>query len=815
MSNECPDRAQVVIIGGGVIGCSVAYHLAELGWTDVVLVERKSLTSGTTWHAAGLVGQLRATQNLTRMAQYTTDLYANLENLTGQATGFRQNGSLSLATDSERFEELKRGASMASCFGLEVEVITPEEALKLYPIMTTENLVGAVFLPRDGQTNPTDTTQALARGARNKGVKILEKTQATRLEKQSGRVSAVVTDQGRIECDFVVNCAGMWGRQVGEMAGVAVPLHAAEHFYVVTEPIPDLPRDLPVVREPSACNYYKEEAGKLMVGMFEPVAKPWGMEGIPEDFEFGTLPEDVDHIEAQLGYAIDRIPVLGETGIKIFFNGPESFTPDNRYFLGPSPEVSNFFVAAGFNSIGIQSAGGAGKVLAEWIVNGQAPMDLWDVDIRRMMPFQKNKHYLHDRTVEALGLLYAMHWPFRQPESARGVRTSPFHLQLKGQGACFGETAGWERANWFAPSGIDPVYEYSFRKQNWFPYSASEHWAVRERVGVFDMSSFGKFLLQGPDACKVLNRVSANQVDVAPGKVVYTQWLNDQGGIESDLTVTRMSEDQYLVVTAAASQMRDFYWLRESIRADERAYVTDVTAGYGVLSVMGPKSRELLAQMTPADLSNEAFEFGTSQEIEMGYGLVRASRISYVGELGWELYVPSDFALGIFDLLIEKGEAFDLAPAGLHALNSLRIEKAYRHWGHDIGPDDDPLQAGLGFAVDWNKSEGFRGREALARAADSLPSRRMVQFLLQEPDQMLYHEEPIWRDGERVGRTTSGMYGHSLGGCIGLGYVSHESGVDRAFVSEGNWEVEVAGERIAAKASLSPMYDPRSERVRA
>ena len=376
MSNECPDRAQVVIIGGGVIGCSVAYHLAELGWTDVVLVERKSLTSGTTWHAAGLVGQLRATQNLTRMAQYTTDLYANLENLTGQATGFRQNGSLSLATDSERFEELKRGASMASCFGLEVEVITPEEALKLYPIMTTENLVGAVFLPRDGQTNPTDTTQALARGARNKGVKILEKTQATRLEKQSGRVSAVVTDQGRIECDFVVNCAGMWGRQVGEMAGVAVPLHAAEHFYVVTEPIPDLPRDLPVVREPSACNYYKEEAGKLMVGMFEPVAKPWGMDGIPEDFEFGTLPEDVDHIEEQLGYAIDRIPILGETGIKIFFNGPESFTPDNRYFLGPSPEVSNFFVAAGFNSIGIQSAGGAGKVLAEWIVKGRAPMDL-------------------------------------------------------------------------------------------------------------------------------------------------------------------------------------------------------------------------------------------------------------------------------------------------------------------------------------------------------------------------------------------------------------------------------------------------------
>ncbi|HJP07980.1 MAG TPA: FAD-dependent oxidoreductase, partial [Arenicellales bacterium] len=435
MSGECPKQAQVVIVGGGVVGCSVAYHLAELGWTDVVLLERKSLTCGTTWHAAGLVGQLRATHNLTRLAQYTTDLYATLEEVTGQATGFRQNGSLSLASDAERFEELKRGASMASCFGLEVEVISPSEARELYPIMSIDDLVGAVFLPRDGQTNPTDTTQALARGARDKGVQILEHTRVTAFEKTSGRISAVVTDRGKISCEYVVNCAGMWGREVGQMCGVAVPLHAAEHFYVVTEPIPDLPGNLPVAREPSACNYYKEDAGKLLIGMFEPVSKPWGMNGIPEDFEFDTLPEDVEHIEAHLGYAIDRIPVLGETGIKIFFNGPESFTPDDRYLLGPAPEVPNFFVAAGFNSIGIQSAGGAGKVLAEWIVNGQPPMDLWDVDIRRMMPFQVNRKYLHDRTVEALGLLYAMHWPFRQPESARGVRTSPLHLRLKDQGA--------------------------------------------------------------------------------------------------------------------------------------------------------------------------------------------------------------------------------------------------------------------------------------------------------------------------------------------------------------------------------------------
>ncbi|MEK9743315.1 MAG: FAD-dependent oxidoreductase [Gammaproteobacteria bacterium] len=815
MSQECPEQARVVIIGGGVIGCSVAYHLAELGWTDVVLLERKLLTSGTTWHAAGLVGQLRATQNLTRLAQYTTSLYENLEEITGQATGFRQTGSLSLATDAERFEELKRGASMASCFGLEVEVITPREALDLYPIMSIKDLVGAVYLPRDGQTNPTDTTQALARGARDKGVRILENTPVLSLEKKAGRIAAVITAKGRIACDVVVNCAGMWGRDVGEMAGVSVPLHAAEHFYVVTEPIPDLPRNLPVVREPSVCNYYKEDAGKLMVGMFEPVAKPWGMKGIPEDFEFGTLPEDVDQIETPLAHAVERIPVLGETGIKIFFNGPESFTPDNRYLLGPAPEVPNFFVAAGFNSIGIQSAGGAGKVLAEWIVNGQPPMDLWDVDIRRMMPFQRNRSYLHDRTVEALGLLYAMHWPFRQPESARGARKSPFHNRLEERGACFGETAGWERANWFAPVGIAPKYEYSYGKQNWFEHSGSEHRAVRESVGVFDMSSFGKFLLQGADAMQVLNRVSANQVDVEPGRVVYTQWLNEQGGIEADLTVTRLAEDEYLIVTAGASQTRDFHWLRSSIRDTERAWATDVTAGYGVLSVMGPRSRDLLQSLTPADLSNAAFPFGCSQEIELGYAIVRASRISYVGELGWELYIQSDFALGVFDRLSEAGESFGLSPAGLHALNSLRIEKAYRHWGHDIGPEDDPLQAGLGFAVNWDKAGGFRGRDALLAATAKPLNRRMTQFLLEDPEKMLYHEEPIWRDGIRVGRTTSGMYGHTLGGCVGLGYVEHPEGVNRDFINEGLWEIEIAGERIPARASLSPLYDPKSERIKA
>ena len=814
MVSEVPSHAQVVIIGGGVVGCSVAYHLTRLGWQDVVLLERKRLTSGTTWHAAGLVGQLRATHNLTRLAQYTADLYAALEDETGQATGFRQNGSLSIASDEERFEEFRRGASMASCFGLEVEVVSPGEARELHPLIEIEDLVGAVFLPNDGQTNPIDTAQALARGARDRGAQIFEQTLVTGIETQDRRVTAVVTDSGRITCDVLVNCAGMWGREVGRMCGVNVPLHAAEHFYVVTEPIADLPQNLPVLREPSACNYYKEDAGKMLVGMFEPVAKPWGMQGIPEDIEFETLPQDIEHIEPQLELAMKRIPLLARTGIQTFFNGPESFTPDDRYLLGPAPELDNFFVAAGFNSIGIQSAGGVGKVLADWIVDGHPPMDLWDVDVRRVMPFQANRRYLRDRTTEALGLLYAMHWPFFSPESARPVRVSPLHERLAAQGACFGELCGWERANWFAPKGIQPTYRYSYGRQNWFEYSAAEHRAVRETVGLFDLSSFGKFLLQGDDAEVVLNRVSANDVAVAPGQVVYTQWLNERGGIEADLTVTRLAQDQYLIVTAAASQGRDFYWLRDRIPPGCHAVLTDVTSGWSVLSVMGPQSRALLQPLSADDFSNEAFPFGTSREIDLGYARVRATRISYVGELGWELYVPTEFAPGVFDVILENGPAHGFHLAGYHALNSLRIEKGYRHWGHDITDEDTPLESGLGFAVKWEKPGGFVGREALEERRNAPLSRRLVQFLLEDPEPMLYHEEPIWRDGVRVGRTTSGMYGHTLGGSVGLGYVEHPGGVDQEFIATGNFELEVAGKRFAAAASLRPMYDPTGEKIK-
>jgi len=812
--SEVPSHAQVVIIGGGVAGCSVAYHLTRLGWQDVVLLERKSLTSGTTWHAAGLIGQLRATHNLTRLAQYTAELYAALEKETGQATGFRQNGSLSIASEPERFEELRRGASMASCFGLEAEVISPAEAGELHPLIEIDDLVGAVFLPNDGQTNPIDTTQALARGARDHGAKIFEQTRVTGIETEGRRVTAVVTTSGRVACEFVVNCAGMWAKEVGQMCGVNIPLHAAEHFYVVTEPIEGLPHNLPVLREPSACNYFKEDAGKLLVGMFEPVAKPWGMLGIPKDLEFETLPQDIEHIEPQLDLAMKRIPLLARTGIQTFFNGPESFTPDNRYMLGPAPELDNFFVAAGFNSIGIVSGGGVGKVMADWIVEGHPPMDLWDVDIKRVMPFQANRRYLRERTTEAVGLLYAMHWPFFSPESARPVRVSPLHERLAAQGACFGELCGWERANWFAPEGVQPRYRYSYGRQNWFEYSAAEHRAVRETVGLFDLSSFGKFLLQGDDAEAVLNRVSTNDVAVAPGQVVYTQWLNERGGIEADLTVTRLEKDQYLIVTAAASQGRDFYWLRDRIPPDCHAVLTDVTSGWSVLSVMGPESRALLQPLSADDLSNDAFPFGTSREIDLGYARVRATRISYVGELGWELYVPTEFAPGVFDVILEDGAAHGLHLAGYHALNSLRIEKGYRHWGHDITNEDTPLESGLGFTVKWDKAGGFIGREALDEYRNAPLKRRLVQFRLEDPEPMLYHEEPIWREGVRVGRTTSGMYGHTLGGSVGLGYVEHPEGVDHEFMASGNFELEVAGKRFAAAASLRPMYDPTGEKIK-
>ncbi|WP_193371139.1 GcvT family protein [Pelagibius marinus] len=823
LPQHAPKHARAVIVGGGVIGCSVAYHLARLGWSGVVLLERKQLTCGTTWHAAGLIGQLRATSNMTQLAKYSAELYATLEAETGVATGFKQNGSLSVALTDERLEELKRGASMAKTFGLEVEVLTPEEVKAKYPLLNLEGATGGVFLPKDGQADPANIAHALAKGARQKGVQIFEQTQVTAITQKDGRVTGVETDKGNITAEYVVNCAGMWGRDVGLMAGVAVPLQACEHFYIVTEDIPELPRNLPVLRVPDECAYYKEDAGKILLGAFEPKAKPWGMAGIPEDFCFDQLPEDFDHFAPILEAAVARLPILETAGIHTFFNGPESFTPDDRYLLGEAPELRNFYVAAGFNSVGIQSAGGAGKALAEWMEAGAPPFDLWDVDIRRLQPFQNNKTYLVARAKEALGLLYADHFPYRQFETARGVRQSPLHERLAQHGACFGETAGWERANWFLPAeararGEAAAYRYSWKRQNWFDYAAAEHRAVRAGVGLFDMTSFAKIRVAGRDAEAVLQKICANDIAVEPGRIVYTQWLNERGGIEADLTVTRLSETEFLIVTGAAVGRRDLAWLQRHIPEDAHCVATEVTAGEAVLCVMGPKARDLLQPLTPSRLDNDAFPFGTAQSIEIGMAQARAHRVSYVGELGWELYVPADTARHVFDTILEAGLPQGLKLCGMHVLDSCRIEKAFRHFGHDISDEDHVLEAGLGFAVKTEKPAGtygdFLGRAAVLKKKEEGLTRRLVQFRLKDPEPLLYHNEPIWRDGTIAGHLTSGAYGHHLGAAIGLGYVHGEPGESAADLLASAYEIEVAGDRFAAEASLKPLYDPKGERVR-
>jgi glycine cleavage system T protein len=812
MPGPLPAHARAVIVGGGIVGCSVAYHLTQLGWRDVVLLERREISCGTTWHAAGLVGQLRSSHNLTRLASYGAVLYERLEAETGQATGFRRSGSISVARTAERLIELKRGASMARCFGVDVQVISPGGAGRLWPLMRTDDLAGAVWIPGDGRTNPIDTTLALARGARNGGATILENVTVTGIRRERGAATGVRTDQGDIACEVVVNCAGMWGREVGRMAGVTVPLHAAEHFYIVTEPMAGVSRDLPVLRDTDGYIYVREEVGGLLMGGFEPAAKPWGMDGIPADFKFALLPEDWEHFRVLMEQACVRIPALETAPVRRHVNGPESFTPDNRYMLGEAPELRNFFVAAGFNSIGIASAAGAGRALAEWIAGGEPAMDLWDVDIRRFAPLQANARYLRERTREVVGLLYAMHWPFRQPETARGVRRSVLHDRLAARGAAFGVVAGWERANWFATGGAEPRYVYTYGRQNWFATAAAEHRAVREAVGLFDQSSLAKLLLQGPDATATLQRLCANDVDVAVGRIVYTQMLNARGGIECDLTVTRLADDAYLVVTVAAAATHDADWIRRG-SATARVTLTDVTSASTVLGVMGPRSRDLLARLTGADLSNAAFPFGTVREVELGYATVRAARITYVGELGWELYVPTELAMGVYDDVVAAGEELGLRHAGYHAMDSLRLEKGYRSWGHDVGSDDTPLEAGLGFAVAFQK-RAFTGREALLRQRDTPLARRLVMFALDDAGPLLLGDEPIWRDGALVGRITSGAYGHTLGRSVGMGYVAHPDGVDAALVQASRWELEIATERFPATARLEPFYDPTSARVR-
>ena len=814
-ASALPARARVVIIGGGVSGCSIAYHLAKLGWRDVLLLERKQLTSGTTWHAAGLLTTLRDTETQTRLAKYSQDLYRKLEAETGHATGLIDCGSIQLAMTADKAEEMRRGCHMAANFGVEAHEIGPADVKAMWPLADVGDLVAAFYFPNDARVNPTDVTQALARGARQHGVRIREHTQVTGILQRDGRVAGVRTDAGDIEAEYVVNCAGMWARSVGRMAGVNVPLQAAEHYYLISEAVAGVHPKLPILRDPGNAAYIREEAGKIMVGLFERSAKPWAENGIPEDFCFGDIPPDWDRMYPYIEKAMRRVPCLLDTGIKLLFCGPESFTPDQNYLMGEAPNLKNFFVAAGFNSLGILSGGGVGYVMAQWIVDGRAPMDVWSVNIRRMHPWQDNDRYLRDRTVEALGVGYQDHWPFRQWETARGVKKSIFHDRLAAAGACFGESAGWERPNWYATAGQTPAYAYAWGRQNWFANNADEHAAVRERVGVFDQSSFSKLLVQGRDATQVLNRVSTANVDVPIGRCVYTQFLNERGGIEADLTVTRLAADQYLVLTAAFTHTHVESWIHNHTPNGAFALITDLSGAYAMLNLQGPESRRLLQALSPDDFSPAGFPFATCREIRIGYQTVLAIRLTYVGELGWELYIPTAFALPVYDQLIAAGREFGLQHCGYHTLNSLRIEKAYREWSHDIGPDDSPVGAGLAFTCDFAKEGGFIGREAVIAERDAgAPKRRLVQFLLEDPAPLVYHNEPIYIGERRVGIVTSGMYGHTLGAAVAMGYVNEPAGVTPQFIADSRFAIELAGARVRARASLVPLYDPKNLRPR-
>lgn len=815
MSQIPPSHARAVIIGGGIAGCSVAYHLAKQGWSDVVLLERKQLTSGTTWHAAGLLTHLRVSKNMTKLAKYSQELYRDLETETGIATGFRLSGSITAALTHERLEELSRLSSMARAYDVEVEEITPSEIKERYPYLNIDGVVGGVYLPKDGQGDPANIAHALAKGARMRGARIFEGVKVTKIHQKNGIVKGVDwasnETQGTIEADYVVNCGGMWAHEIGRMANVNVPLHACEHFYIVTENIPGLPQ-LPALRVPDECAYYKEDAGKVLLGAFEPEAKPWGMNGIPKDFCFDQLPEDFDHFEPILEKAVHRFPALAEVGIHTFFNGPESFTPDDAYHLGENLNLKNFFVCAGFNSIGIQSSGGAGMALSHWMEHGHPPFDLSDVDIRRMQPFQGNKTYLYERSKETLGLLYADHFPFRQKATARGIRRSPVHEHLRQEGAVFGELAGWERANWFANEGDAREYKYSWKRQNWFENTRAEHMAVRTNVGLYDMSSFGKIRVEGRDAEAFLNTVCANDIRVAPGTIRYTQLLNERGGIEADVTVTRLSETGYLIVTPAATLQRELYWLTRH-KGDFNVILYDATSSEAVLAIMGPNARKLLEKISPHDWSNVNHPFAQARDIELGMGLARAHRITYVGELGYELYIPTDMAAHAFEVIVAAGRYIDLKLCGLHMMDSCRIEKAYRHIGHDITSEDHVLEAGLGFAVKTGE-RNFIGREAVLKKREEGLKQRLVQFFLEDPEPLLFHYEPIVRDGKIVSYLTSGSYGHYLGGALGMGYVPCE-GESAKEVLASTYEIEVAGARVKAKASLAPFYDPKSERIKA
>ncbi|MEO6822797.1 MAG: FAD-dependent oxidoreductase [Candidatus Nanopelagicales bacterium] len=815
-NTDLPARARVVVIGGGVIGTSVTYHLAHLGW-DVVLLERDRLTSGTTWHAAGLMVTFGSTsQTSTEMRKYTADLYAALEAETGQSTGFRPVGFIEVATEPDRLEEYRRVSAFNRLCGVDVQEIGPSEVAKLFPIARTDDILAGFYVAADGRANPVDVTMALAKGARQVGAQIIEGVAAQEVLTHDGTVVGVRTTLGDIETDYVVNCAGMWARQLGERSGVTIPLQAAEHYYLITEPIAGIDPQWPVLEDPASYGYYREEGGGLMLGLFEGAAAPWHVDAIPETFSFGELPPDWDRMGPYLEQAMARVPVSAEVGVRKFFCGPESFTPDMAPIVGEAPEVRNYFVAAGLNSVGILTGGGIGRAVAQWIVDGRPDIDVTGMNIDRLHRYQANPQYRRARTVEALGNVYKCHYPTKAMLTARGAKTSALHDRLAAQGAYFRDVSGWESPDWYAGPGIEPdPGPLSWGRQAWFDRWAAEHRAAREDVIVMDMSFMSKFLVQGKDSGAFLDRLSANRVDEEVGLITYTQWLNEGGTLEADLTVTKLADDRFWVVASDTAHRHVQTWMQRHV-GQARAIVTDVTSGFAQINVQGPRSRELLASLTSADLSDAAFPFRTAREIDLGYARALCVRITYVGELGYELYVPTEQATAVYDQLMTAGVAYSLAPAGLKALASLRMEKGYRDYGHDIDNTDSVLEAGLGFAVALDKPGAFLGRDAVAsqKAAGPL-TRRLLQILVRDPEPMLFHAEPVLRNGVAVGYVRAGSYGHTLGGAVGLAMVDADGPLDQAYLDDGDWQVDIAGTRYLATASLRPLYDPTMARIKA
>jgi len=812
MSQSLPTHAEIVVIGGGIVGSSTAYHLARAGAKDVVLLERAKLTSGSTFHAAGLVGQLRSSANVTRLLKYSVELYGRLEAETGQATGWKRNGGLRLACNPERMTEIRRQATTARSFGLEMHLLTPKEAKELWPLMDESDLVGAAYLPTDGQANPSDITQALARGARMGGVRIFEDTAVTAIEVKDGRVVAVVTPAGRIACEKVVNCAGQWAREVGRLAGVSVPLCSVEHQYLISEPF-GVPSNLPTLRDPDRLIYFKEDVGGLVMGGYEPDPIAWAVDGIPEGFHFGLLESNWDHFEQIMQQALARCPPLAEVGVRQLLNGPESFTPDGNFILGEAPEVMNFFVGAGFNAFGIASGGGAGWALAEWVMTGVPPMDLWPVDIRRFSSVHRDATWVRNRTLEMYGKHYTIVWPHEEYASARPALTSPIYETLQAAGACFGSKLGWERPNWYAPPGMEPVDRYSFGRQNWFEPVGEEHKAVRERVGLFDQTSFAKLLVTGPDAEDALSRIGANDMRRPPGRLIYTPLLNERGGIEADLVMARLAHDAYYIVIGTGFRTHDIDWIRRHVPAGARVAFEDVTERYGVLALMGPRARDVLRKVASEDVSNEAFPFYSWRELAIGRAVVKALRLTFVGELGYELHMLREDMAAVYEALMAAGKDVGIANCGYRALESLRLEKGYRVWGADISPDHTPFEAGLGWSVKLASNEPFIGREALVAAEGKPLAKRLAGFSVDDPGVVLLGRETIYRDGVPVGYLSSGGWGYTVGKNIGYGYVRNPSGVDDAYLASGSYELEVACERVPATIALEPFYDPKSQRV--